>query len=239
MATHVFTPVLGKRIRVTRLDACGRVPTAGTADAFIVTNGFITVNLTAEVEDGQEIITRRADGSLCVNERTPNSFKNFTVEIEFCGVDPALKTFMTNANPYEDWNGDLAGFTVPEGEINKAFAFELWTGLSGQACVEGATDAGGYLLLAFVQAGVLGDLEVGSENAVSFSLTGAFTKGGNAWGVGPYDVVMDPATTPGTVAPAPLPTAIDPYDHLLLIDTALAPPPSQPGVLQPMPAATP
>ena len=174
---------------------------------------------TAEVEDGQEIITRRADGSLCVNERTPNSFKNFTVEIEFCGVDPALKTFMTNANPYEDWNGDLAGFTVPEGEINKAFAFELWTGLSGQACVEGATDAGGYLLLAFVQAGVLGDLEVGSENAVSFSLTGAFTKGGNAWGVGPYDVDLDEAGDP-----AALFQPIRPTDHLLPQRVYVAPP---------------
>ena len=233
MATHVFTPVLGKRIRVTRLDVCGRVPDPAEADAFVVTNGFITVNLTAEVEDGTEIITKRADGSMCVNERTANSFKNFTAEVEFCGVDPALLTIMTNADPYEDWAGDLAGFTVAEGAIDKAFAFELWTGLSGQACAEGATDAGGYLLLPFVQAGVLGDLEVGSENAVSFSLTGAFTKGGNAWGVGPYDVVMDP-TTPPAVA-APLPSALDPLDHLLLIDTALAPPPSAPGQLQAMP----
>ena len=240
MATHVFVPVLGKRIRVTRLDNCGRPPAPATADSWVATNGFITVNLTSEVEDGQEIITRRADGSLCVNERTPNSFKNFTVEAEFCGVDPALLAIMTNAEGYEDWAGDLAGITVPEGAIEKAFALELWTGLSGQACQEGAEDAGGYLLLPFVQAGVLGDLEIGGENAVTFSLSGAFTKGGNAWGVGPYNVLMDPgAGAPAVPVAAPLPTAIDPYDHLLMIDTALAPPPNAPGALQPMPTATP
>jgi len=49
------------------------------------------------------------------------------------------------------------------------------------------------------------------------------TKGGNTWGVGPYNVLMDATVPPG--AAAPLPTALDPYDHLLLIDTAVAPPP--------------
>lgn len=241
MATHVYIPVLGRRLRVTVLDSCGRVPAPETVDSFVVTNGFITLNLTSEVEDGTEIITRRADGSLCVNERTANSFKNFGVEVEFCGVDPAVLTLMTNAEAYEDYAGDLAGFTVPEGAIDKAFALELWTGLSGQACVAGAEDAGGYLLLPFVQAGVLGDVEVGSENAVTFSMTGAFTKGGNGWGVGPYDVVLDPTgVTPPALPPAaPLPTALDPMDHLLMIDTGAAPPASSPGILQAMPAVTP
>jgi len=237
MATHVFSPVLGKRLRVTKLDECGRVPATGTADSFVVTNGFITLKLSSEIEDGTEIMSKRADGSRCGNERGAASFKNFTVEMEFCAVDPALLTLMTNAEPYEDWAGDLAGFTVPEGAIDKAFALELWTGLSGQACVQGATTAGGYLLLPFVQSGVLGDLEINGEDAVTFSMTGAFTKGGNGWGVGPYKVVMDTKTTPGTPKVAALPTALDSLDHLLMIDTAVAAPPSAPGQLQAMPAA--
>jgi hypothetical protein len=83
----------------------------------------------------------------------------------------------------------------------------------------GAAFAGGYLLLPFVVGGVLGDITVDGENAVTFSLTGAYTKGGNAWGVGPYNVVNN-----ATPAPSPLPTALDPFDHLLLVDTSLAPP---------------
>ena len=233
MPTHVFTPVLGKRIRVTRLDNCGRVPAPGTIESFVVTNGFITASLSSEVEEGTEIITRRADGSLCVSEKADDSFKRFTLELTFCGVDPALKTFMTNAEPYEDWAGDLAGFTVPEGSLNKRFALELWTGLSGGVCGEGAEEAGGYLLLPFVQAGVLGDLEIGSENSIDFSMTGAATRGGNGWGVGPYDVLLDPTTPPAV--PAPLPTALSPADHLLIMDTGLAPPPSAAGQLQAMP----
>lgn len=221
MATHCFIPVLGKRIRVTALDACGAPPAAAAVDAWLATDGFISVTLTSETEDGAEIITKKASGALCVNEKMANSFKRFTLEMEFCGVNPSLLAFVSNAQPYTGGvAGDVIGFTVPEGEITKKFAFELWTGLSGQACVPGAEDASGYLLLPFVQAGVLGDITVDGENAVTFSLTGAYTKGGNAWGVGPYDILGPSAT------PTPLPEAIDAMDHLLLIDTDLAPPPS-------------
>lgn len=217
MATHVFIPVLGKRMRVTELNACG-VVASGAQN--LVTEGFITVSLTSEVEDGVEIIQRNASGALCVNEKKSNSFKRFNVEIDFCGVNPSLISMVTNAEPYEDYAGDVAGFTVAEGEIDKKFALELWTGMSGAACVPGA-EASGYLLLPFVEAGVLGDITIDGENAVTFKMTGAVTKGGNGWGVGPYSVVFNESSVSSK-----LPTALDPLDHLLLVDTAVAPPPA-------------
>lgn len=217
MATHTYAPVLGKRIRVTELANSGIIPDDAT---FISTDGFVRVSLSAEIEDGTEIMVRNASGAICVNEKRSDSFKRFNVEIEFCGVNPALLTRMTNAEPYEDYNGDLAGFTVPEGPIELKFALELWTGLSGYIAEEGVEEASGYLLLPFVDGGVLGDIVVDGENAVTFTMTRGATRGGNSWGVGPYDVVLDDADEP-----AVLPTAIDPYDHLLIIDTSLAPPP--------------
>ncbi|QHB37160.1 major tail protein [Microbacterium phage Terij] len=217
MATHCFIPLLGKRIRVTPLDSCGNIPAEAE---YVATDGFVTVTLSSEVEEGTEIIVRKASGALCVNEKMADSFKRFTVEIDFCGVNPSLLAIVSNAVPYEDATGDVVGFTVPEGEIAKWFSLELWTGLSGAVCEPGAEEASGYMLLPLVVAGVLGDIEIGGEDAITFSLTGAATKGGNNWGVGRYNVVR----TEGGVA-APLPVAIDPFDHLLLIDTSLAPPP--------------
>lgn len=231
MATHCFAPVLGKRLRATVLDVCGNVPASGTADSVVVTNGFVSVTLSAQVEDGTEIITKKADGSLCVNEMTSPSFKRFTAEIEFCGVDPGLLSVVTNAEIYEDYVNDPIGFTVPEGTIDSKFALELWVGLSGTACATGGEEASGYMLLPFMNAGVLGDLTVDSENAVTFSMTGAFSKGGNGWGVGPYNVMQDENNDP-----APLPTALDPLDHLLMIETMLAPPASACGLVA-MPAS--
>jgi hypothetical protein len=222
--TRCFTPIRGKRLRVTRLDSCGNPPVAGAECGVVSTDGFISVSLSSEVEAGTEIITRKADGSLCVNERTADSFKRFTVEIQFCNVDPDLYELVTNANPYADYNAQVAGFTIGEGAVDATFALELWTGLTGAGCAPGAEEASGYLLLPFVNAGVLGDLEINGEAAIEFSLTGAFTKGGNAWGVGPYPVVAD---TGGE--PAVLPTALDPLDHLLLMETGIAPPPAACG----------
>lgn len=218
MPTHYFTPILGKRIRVTDLDACGNVITG--EDNALSTDGFVTLNLSSEIEEGEEIIQRKASGALCVNEKMSDSFKRFTLEIEFCGVNPHLMAKTTNAEIYNDWAEDPSGFTVPEGEFNKRFALELWTGLSGVACQPGAEEASGYLLLPFVAAGVMGDLEVTGEDAITFSMTGAYTVGGNAWGVGPYEVLFNDEN-----APATLPTALDPFDHLLMMDTGLAPPP--------------
>jgi hypothetical protein len=223
MPTQCFTPLFGRRIRVTALDECGNVPAAATPCSVVVTSGFVTVSRTSETEDGVEITPRRADGTICFSERAENSFKRFTLEITFCGVNPDLLAMVTNAEPYTDAQDDVAGFTIPEGELGKRFALELWMGLAGGACGAGETSAGAYLLLPYVSSGVIGDLEVGGESEITFSMTGAFTRGGNVWGVGPYDVLVDDTPTPGT--PSPLPTALDPLDHLLLVKTGVAPPP--------------
>jgi hypothetical protein len=185
--------MLGKRLRATELDICGAVV---ASSKYVSTDGFITVNLSSEVEDGAEIIVKKANGQLCVNEKQSDSFKRFTVEVEFCGVNPSLLSIVSNAKPYLDYAGDIAGFTVGEGQIDKRYALELWTGLSGVACLPGQVDeASGYMLLPFVQAGVLGDITIDGENTVTFSVTGSYTKGGNQWGVGPYNVLRNNSTT--------------------------------------------
>lgn len=220
MAVHCFSPILGKRLRITRLDECGNVPAIGTANSWIATDGFITVNLSSEIEDGAEIVQKNASGGLCVNEKLNNSFKRFNVELTLCGVNPSLLSFVTNAQTYADYAGDIAGFKIAEGAITNKFALELWTGLAGQAC-SNSNVASGYLLLPLVQAGQLGDIEVGGENAINMTMSGGYTIGDNNWGTGPYNVVYN-----ASQVASKLPTALDDGDHLLLIDTALAYPPT-------------
>lgn len=220
MPTKSFTPIRGKRIRVTQLDDCGAIiPTSQQ----IVTEGFVTVSLSPQVEDGTEITLRNASGAICISERGNPTFTGFDVEITFCDVNPSLLSFVTNAEDYEDYSGDIAGFTVPEGEITGKFALELWTGIAGVACGDDGAEASGYMLLPLINAGTLADMEIGGEDAITFGLTSASTRGGNTWGVGPYNVLLDAEEES---APAPLPTALDPLDHLLMVETFVAPPPS-------------
>lgn len=215
-----FNPILGRRIRAIALTDTGALPATST-EAVVVTNGYITLTLTAETEDGTEIVTRKADGTLCVNERMSPSFKRFNVEAEFCGVHPALLSVVSNAEIYEGYTSDPIGFVVPEGTITKTFSLEQWTGLSGALS---DVNAGGYFLLPLIQSGVLGDIVTDGENAVTFSVTGAYTKGGNQWGTGPYNVLLDDST------PAKLPTALDPLDHLLVVQTDVKAPINSDGL---------
>lgn len=227
-STKVLMPILGKRIRVTTVDDCGNVPDAGTANSYLVTDGFISVQIASEIESGAEIMTKKADGTLCINERLSDTFKRLTLTIEFCGVNPNLLGLVTSAEPYVDAAGDTAGFTVGEGLIDKKFALEIWTGLAGADC-DNDSASYGYVLLPFVASGSLGDIQINGTDAVTFTLNNCYTLGNNAWGVGPFEPVPDNAGAADT-----LPTALDPSDHMLLVDTTIAPPTAS-AELQSMP----
>src|SRR3546814_12987096 len=123
--TKCFIPVLGKRIRATALDECGNLPASGADDAVVATDGFISLTLTSAIEEGTEIITRKADGSLCANERTSDPFKRFTLEMEFSGVDTDLLSLNPNAAPYQANDLENAGIPVDRGTRAKKSAHKL------------------------------------------------------------------------------------------------------------------
>lgn len=205
MVSHVtkcLSLVKGRRIRVTRLDGCGR-PIYGD-DSQVVTKGFITVAYTANTTETDEINVPNASGEVCIYEPSVTSLVGYGVEITFCQVDPELLALVTGQNVVLAADGStVVGFDVDTkiGLDNSNFALELWAGSpAGDACsTAGAQGSFGYILLPFVSGGILGDFTV--ENAaVTFTVTGANTKEGNAWGVGPYkDIMLNPATATNEV----------------------------------------
>jgi hypothetical protein len=216
MANVCYPMVRGRRLRATRLDGCGN-PVLGP-DSVVVTKGFISVGLTANIEEGEAINVTNANGEVCVLDQPAPKFNNYSVEISFCDVNPALFALMSGMPTV--LNGtDVVGFDV-DSEVNaddSGFALELWTGVPTEACEPGAGQSYGYMLLPFVKGGVLGDFTV--ENAaINFTLTGATTKKGSGWGVGPYDV-QNVAGVPG-----PLSTPVNVGTHLRTFRTTLAPP---------------
>lgn len=210
MPTQCFGVVRGKRVRVTELDVCGIPVTGGS---FVVSDGFISVEITTELEDGDEYIQKNADGKLCINERAPDSVKRLNVTVTWCKVDPDIVNLITG-NPLEMDVADAVGFRIQEGEVDARWALELWTGLAGTGCDDDGNILYGYFLLPLVTGSTIGDITI--ENAVvTFSTTG-YTEGNSGWGVGPYDVIHDPA--------APLDVAITAIDHALIRTTEVAPP---------------
>ena len=195
MATHVtkcLSLVKGRRIRVTKLDACGR-PIYGD-NSHVVSKGFISVGFTANTSESDEINVTNAAGEVCVFEAAVTSLTGYGLEVQFCEVDPELFSLVTGQPVVKAADGTtVIGFDV-DTKIdlsNSNFALELWAGSPAtDACSNpGATGAYGYLLLPFLKGGILGDFTV-ENGAITFTLTGANTSEGNAWGVGPYPVML-------------------------------------------------
>ena len=218
MATKCFTVVRGKRLRITRLDECGNPPESEAEDALVVTKGFVTVELTAQVTEGTDIEQMNADGDICVADRSRDQFRRWDLSIEMCEVDPSILGMITNVTLEEDYDGNVVGVRQVEGASVDTFAMELWTGVPGTDCLPGEPATYGYMLLPMVIPGSLGDITV--ENGASTFTVSGHSKSGGAWGTGPYDVVpTDEEHTPG-----PLDTPIGSGEHLVLRTTTVAPP---------------
>lgn len=232
-STKCFALIRGRVLRVTRLDACGN--TVPAPDSQVVTDGFITVTLTANTDEGTEISVVNAAGKTCILDTPCPIFTGYTVEVAFCGVDPDLYNLMTNQPKVLNAAGDTVGFKMNSAvdACGAGFALEMWSNVPAAACGAGVTAQYGYLLVPFLKGGIIGDFTVGND-AVNFTLSGANSKDGNAWGTGPYNVV--PAITTGL--PAKLPAALDTKDHLYAVQTPIAPPAATCGAVALGTAAT-
>lgn len=192
-ATKCLSLVKGRRMRVTRLDGCGR-PVYGD-DSQVVSKGFISVAFTANTTDTDEINVVNAAGERCIFEPAETSLTGYGLEIQFCNVDPDLFSIATGGPVVTNFLGEVIGFDVDTSTDLTAsgFALELWAGAANSdACAtEGAQGAFGYILVPFIRGGIVGDWTL-ENGAVTFTVTGANTRDGNAWGVGPYsDIMLD------------------------------------------------
>lgn len=229
-ATKCVSLVKGRRLRVTKLDGCGR-PIYGD-DSQVVSKGFISVALTANTTESDEINVTNAAGEVCVYEAAVTSLVGYGIEIQFCNVDPELFALVTGQPVVLGADGStVVGWDVDTkiGLENSNFALELWAGSpAADTCTTpGATGSYGYLLLPYLTGGILGDFTV-ENGAVTFTLTSANTKEGNGWGVGPYrDIMLDGATP--TPAPGPMASPVSATTALRTMIVDLAPPADECG----------
>lgn len=191
MASNCFTPIRGRRMRVTRVDTIGR-PVPGPCST-VVTAGFVSLEMTAEIEEGEETTVRTAGGDLCVSERGCDQLKWINISVEFCQVDPDLFSMINPTwTKLLDCNGETIGWEESHNySCDSGFALEVWSDVTGYTPKDpNAQGAWVYYLLPFLVGGTLGDMTI-ENGAVSFTITGR-TKKGSQWGRGPYNVMCNP-----------------------------------------------
>lgn len=182
-----------RRLRVTRLDHCGR-PVYGDCST-AVSSGFVSVEFEPEVQEGEDYTLRNADGDLCVSERGQDALQWINVSIEFCNVDPELWQIMNPTwKTVKNAKGEVTGFRIGEKfSDEQGFALEVWPKAAGQTalCDDAPDDAqpNGYFLLPYVIGGAPQGWTL-EDGTATFTLNGR-TKAGSLWGRGPYNITHD------------------------------------------------
>jgi hypothetical protein len=136
MATQDFAAsVQGVAIRVTRLDAAGNLLN-GAGDSY-TTSAFMRASFTPEYEEGDEIVEKSADGTVCVSYKAPDTMKRITMELAICEPDTELtalisgglllrKNFGTFASP----DSKSIGYGAPsvgDDPTGNGVALEVWS----------------------------------------------------------------------------------------------------------------
>lgn len=226
MTSTCWASTRGEVMRVTKLSNC--CAPQNDACGVVVTDGFISVKLTQEIEAAQVITVKNAADKVCVYDPGCDSLLNLTGVITLCKVNPEAIGIMTGQQVVLDYAGNAVGMRrSTDLACDRRFAVEVWTDVPGTACI-GTTlskQFGYFLVPCFRAATLTGDLTIEGGSAISVELT-AKTTIPSLWGTGPqtadnaYKVVaIDVANTPGYLV---TPIGATDHDHMQL--TPIAPP---------------
>ena len=177
MAATCVTPIKASVIRFIKLNSCG-VPITGASSAVATFNGFISVGATPDYEEGEEFILKRADGSLCVNEKDPNELKRVGLEVEVCTLDPDLQVLVSGERLLTAGAPATGtGVAYGEGQLTARYSMELWQPIAGA----GACSPGGVQQYVYWLFGNVGNTMIGDFTFENGTFTFTFSSETKAW----------------------------------------------------------
>lgn len=221
MPSECHSVVRAPAARVTRLGPCGEI--LDTTCAFATTTSFVDITLTKTWQERQDALVLNANGDICVDKPKAPILRWYEVTITFCAVDPELFNIVS-AEPLvlnDAVTPEAIGWcTLPDSVSASNFALEFWTGTEDEGC-DGDDVVYGYGLLPRITQGAIGDVTI-TNGAITFTVTG-ITRGGNQWGTGPYNVIIN-ETGPNAGLPSDLLTEVNANSHKCFFWTKLPPP---------------
>jgi hypothetical protein len=136
MATQDYAAsVQGVAIRVTRLDASGNLLTE-PGDSY-TTSAFLRASFTPEYEEGDEIVEKSANGTVCVSYKAPDTLKRITMELAICEPDTELTALLAgglllrkNLGTFASPDRTSIGWAAPavgDDPAGNGVALEVWS----------------------------------------------------------------------------------------------------------------
>jgi len=199
MAIKCWGEARGKRVRLTRENACGTIQSG--ANGQIVLECVASLSWEPETDTSDAIELRNMDGGFCDPLPGCETIKWLNVTMVLNKIDPTVFEMAFGWPLVLDGAGDTVGYRFRDYKCDQSFGIEAWSDIRGAAC--GATAQYGYTLLAHTSNWTTAERQVSSEVG-AITLTGRALRN-NAWGAGPYNVVTD-----ALLAPSPLLVPLDP-----------------------------
>lgn len=202
-------------IRLTRLDECG-TPVPGP-DNGIVFDCIASISMSPQYDERDEVLYRSARGTVCARKPACSILTSIETTLTVQAISPEFIELMTGSPVYLGAGGDPVGWDDCQVDCNRSVALEFWAETIGGECVTGAAVPYLYGVLPWMQGGVIGDIEIGSE-AVELEYTASTRNNGN-WGTGPYNVQDGVGGTPGRLL-----TPLGDTCHRRMFTTLVPPP---------------
>ena len=182
MPTKTTRSLKGRSLRITKLDACG-APVIGLCSS-IVTNGFISVEFSPEIEAGEEYSQKNANGDFCIQEKDRDRTKWVNVTLSMCEVNPDVLDLIGGGNPITNATDTIGASFGPDGNLD-GFGLEVWTKQAGSACVGGTPEWGYFVLPYVINGGLDGSIKI-ENGTLTIGLKGEGQAATSAWATNPY-----------------------------------------------------
>lgn len=131
-------------LRITRQNECDIALDPLVANSRIQTAGFMEMNLSPDVESGEDITTKNACGDICIRDKDCDRLKGFEVELKLCGIPLTVIEMLTGATLLSDGVGGFNGAVMRESKdaaCENSKMIELWSKNAdkGQCTVDGTS----------------------------------------------------------------------------------------------------
>lgn len=117
-------------LRITRQNECDVALDPLVPNSRIQTSGFMELNLSPDVENGEDITTKNACGDICIRDKDCDRLKGFEVELKLCGIPLPVLEMLTGLTLLSDGAGGFNGAVMREAKAaacENSKALEVWS----------------------------------------------------------------------------------------------------------------
>lgn len=223
MASQIVSAIKGTVIRAITLNVCG-VPLTGAGSSMLVEPGFISVKPNPQYEDGVEYLQRRADGTLCINQKDQGQLKRVALDGLYCVLNPDLMVMLSGARLLNSGGATGTGAFWNDNVLTTHTSVEIWQLVSGRnACNAAGVQQYVYWAFPHVVNGQVGNWTV-ETNVAQFDIQNETAYASPSWGT--FPTTLPPSGYLGAAG------VIQPGDHFGYNVTPIAPPSPTFGAIQ-------